>query len=449
MDNYRPISILTTLSKVYERILNSRLVKYLEHNNLLADSQYGFRNGRSTDDAVHELTQTVVRALDRREKCLTVFLDLSKAFDTVSVPRLIQKLETFGVRGVPLALFQSYLSDRYQRVKIGDSVSNELPINIGVPQGSILGPTLFLCYINEICQINLKQCNITAYADDTALTFYARSWDELSNVAQSGLTHVCHLLSKNFLTLNDKKTKYIVYSIINTDNMPLSIPLVVHKCNFNLNIPCNCPIIESTDNIKYLGVIIDKNLNFKVHIHMISQKIRKLAYLFKNLRHIADEPIIKMVYLSLAQSVLTYCIRTWGGAHKSTMIELERAQRMLLKVIYFKPRVYPTFQLYAEAKVLSIRQLYIMATVLHQHSQVNNINIKRDVRRYYTVCEQKSVKTNFAQRFFYFQATRLYNMLNKKLNIIDLTRKNLKNILFSYLNNLDYLKTESYIEIEK
>ncbi|XP_063891880.1 uncharacterized protein LOC135117215 [Helicoverpa armigera] len=147
VNNYRPISVLPALSKILEKILNKSLRSFLEKHRLISNNQFGFRPGVSTEDAVLELTQLVAENLDKKNKCLGIFLDLSKAFDTVSVPILTSKLELLGVRGTPLKIFKDYLRNRTQCVKIETSLSNEELVTYGVPQGSILGPTLFLIYI--------------------------------------------------------------------------------------------------------------------------------------------------------------------------------------------------------------------------------------------------------------------------------------------------------------
>jgi hypothetical protein len=329
-----------------------------------------------------------VRSLDNNKKCLTIFVDIKKAFDTVSIPLLIIKLEKMGIRGNQLSLFKDYLSFRTQRVKIDTRFSDEQFITYGIPQGSIIGPTLFLCYINDLYQLKLKNCRITSYADDTALTFFGDDWDEVFGLAQEGFNTVTHWLARNVLTLNSDKTKYMVYTI--RDTMALNVTnynIYAHMCSYPpLNLCSSCPTINKVNSIKYLGITLDKNLSFNHHIHKIAQRTRKLLYVFKQLRHGADARTLKNVYLTLSLSIVTYCLTSWGGAAKSKLIELERAQRLILKVCLFKPRLFPTATLYQEAEVLTVRQLFILLTILRKHSQINYERDKlKTARRSYNV----------------------------------------------------------------
>lgn len=147
--------MLPAISKILEKIFNNRLKSYLNKYNIISKSQYGFRKGISTEDAVTALCNHIVEHVDKGNKCLTVFLDLKKPFETVSAPILINKLEKIGIRGTALGLFRDYLHDRRQTVRIGDTISDDMPINYGVPQGSVLGPTLFLTYINDLHDIKI------------------------------------------------------------------------------------------------------------------------------------------------------------------------------------------------------------------------------------------------------------------------------------------------------
>jgi hypothetical protein len=249
---YRPISVLPVLSKVMERILNNVLVKFLEKYNVIAKKQFGFRAGISTEDAVASFTSEVVDKLDSNKKCFGVFLDLSKAFDTVSISILIKKLESHGIRGRELNIFRSYLMDRGQCVRIGPYISDMQSIDYGVPQGSILGPTLFQIYVNN--------CSVFAYVDDTALLVYGRDWKTAKQYAQDALETVLNWLSANLLTLNLSKTQILpFYASLATSPLPADSRIVVHTC-FLPSASCNCNPLKTTISVKYLGVLIDSNL---------------------------------------------------------------------------------------------------------------------------------------------------------------------------------------------
>lgn len=446
VNNYRPISILPTLSKILERIINKRIVKYLEYKKLLSEAQFGFRSGKSSADAAHEVTDFVVQNLDSRKKVLAIFLDLAKAFDTVCVDKLLNKLEKLGVRDLQLKLFQDYLSDRTQCVQIGDHISGELPITFGVPQGSILGPTLFLTYINDLCQLDLPNARIITFADDTVLLFSGNSWDQVFSCAQNGFDQICQWLKTNSLTLNVDKTKFLTFTL-RYNNLDLSnYNIVYHTCSNSDSQPCSCPRLQKSTTIKYLGIMIDDRLNFRCHVDMIASRVRKLMSIFKNLRCVADSKLIKTVYYALCQSVLTYCISVWGGTAKSTILKLERAQRGILKVCMSLPYRHPTTELYEKCGVLTVRQLYILQTIIKQHSTLKyEPNIINSKRRKDIVCTQKKFNCTFSHRFFCYQGCNLYNKINRILTYYSLPKQKLKIIVKEWLQKLSYTDTEKLV----
>lgn len=250
-----------------EKLVNIRLVKFLERSGVLSERQFGFRAHRSTEDAISLLVNVISSNLDNNINCIGVFLDLAKAFDTVSRPILLKKLEKMGIRGVSLAWFDSYLSERSQLVKVDCHSSGLDKVDFGVPQGSVLGPTLFLIYINDIHKISLPQAEIICYADDTVILFKGDTWESAFAAAEKGMSNAACWFRDNLLTLNSKKTKFLCFHKSAASSPTNSTNLIkIHNCNNVSNLACSCEVICRSNSIKYLGLVIDENLNFKSHI---------------------------------------------------------------------------------------------------------------------------------------------------------------------------------------
>lgn len=448
VNNYRPISILPAISKILEKALNNRLINYLENKNLLASNQYGFRKGKSTEDAVLDLTEFITRSVDNNLKCTGVFLDLSKAFDTVSVPILLNKLESIGIRGIAHKIFSDYLINRSQQVKIGDYISDGKELAYGVPQGSILGPTLFLIYINDLCNLPVQNSKIIVYADDTVLLVTDKSWDDVMRRTEIMLEMISDWLSTNVLSLNVDKTKLITFSC-SSRTQPLS-----SKCNIKFHscksasgvISCSCPFVPYVTDIKYLGVQIDNTLTWNLHIANITAKARKLIHIFRKLRSSADKSTLITVFHALAQSIFGYCITAWGSSAKTSVLRLERAQRAILKVMTRRPFRYSTLELYKSCKVLTVRQLYILQTILRKHKTIT-VHKHQIKRRYEIVCHTVKHRTLFARRHFYVSSSRIYNKVNKTIDIYTLTYNKCKTRVIEWLQTLSYEDTEKILEV--
>ncbi|CAK1602723.1 unnamed protein product [Parnassius mnemosyne] len=438
VENYRPISVLSALSKILEKVLNFRLTNFLKHNNIISDNQFGFVKGKSTEDATLILTETIAKHLDNKSKVIGVFLDLSKAFDTVSVPLLLHKMEMIGVRGIALDIFRSYLSNRTQLVKIGDYTSLPATVSFGVPQGSVLGPTLFLVYVNSLCKITLPNCKIISYADDTALIVHGKEWKDAQFHTEFALGKVMWWLSSNLLTLNVKKTRYITFTHRVSTQPSAEFHLKAHTCEQQSK--CNCPILSRSTHIRYLGLIIDYCLSWSAHISNLTCRIRKLIPILRKLRNSADFETLLCVYYALAQSLLQYCILTWGGIGKTTLLPLERAQRAILKVMLGKSLRYSTELIYKECSVLTVRQLFVMSVILRKHKNTDFIpNLKRNKNR---ICKMTFHRTALARRQYYVISSHLYNVANKISYIYPMSLYKCKDKILYWLLNLNYMETE-------
>lgn len=373
ISNYRPISMLTNFSKIFEKIIKTRLLSYLEKNNLLSKSQYGFRPGLSTENALYNATQFMYDSLDKGLKTIAIFIDLAKAFDTIQHDILLRILPNFGINNKSLLWFKSYLSNRQQMVKINDAISNTNYIEYGVPQGSVLGPILFILYINAVCDLNIDG-KIVTYADDTCLLFSDKCWEGVYLKATKGLQLTYECISELGLTINSDKTTYMKFSInkITDDNFPL----IIHNCQNQLicNMQ-NCKQINQVSKIRYLGIIFDNNLRWNLHIHNLVGKLRYSLHKFILLKEILPVETLRTIYFAFYQSICQYGILVWGGAKENVLKILQTNQNNILRIILNRKSLVGSTKVnYIKLGVLPIRYLYKKYAILFTIKKFTNLN---------------------------------------------------------------------------
>ena len=357
--NYRPISVLPCFSKILEKLMYKRLLNYLEKENILFPSQYGFRKKHSTNLAAIELMTKISQAIDNNEYTAGVFLDLAKAFDTVNHEILLRKLDHYGIRGIVHDWFKNYLINRQQIVKYKLVKSDSMTIKCGVPQGSVLGPLLFLIYMNDISKCS-KILSFILFADDTNLFYSHKNTDVLVKTMNQELRKITSWLSANKLSLNVKKTHFMIFKTKRK------------KLNQTLSIEINNQKIHKVKCTKFLGLYIDDELSWKYHIDQITTKISKMTGIMARARHYLSTQTLKTIYNTMVYPYLTYCSVIWSSTYPTRLKSLFTIQKKLVRIMTFARFREESKPLFLALDILNIYELNLYLIALFMYSYFNN-----------------------------------------------------------------------------
>ena len=442
--NYRPISLLSVFSKIYEKCIYKRIYHYLTEKNLISPNQFGFRAGHSTNHAIISLTEYIREKLDEGNYVCGIFVDLEKAFDTVHHDILCEKLKVYGLRGNINDLIKSYLSGRQQYVSINGVDSTIKDVTCGVPQGSSLGPLLFLIYINDF-RFCLSQTDCGHFADDTFIIYSSKKPKTIETIVNTELKEVVKWLRLNKLSLNEAKTELIFFR---SNHHPLDYD--------NIFIKLNGLRLKPVDFIKYLGMYIDKFLNWTTHFDELCKKLSRANGILSKLRYNAPLDICLQVYYSIFYSYIITGCNLWGLTPIAKNIErVQILQNKCVRIMTFAPfraDANPIFQQLALLKIEDIikcEQLKLVNDFYCERLPVSLMKLfklSRDVHitdytlnsTYNNLLHIPSFNTmTYGKKSFKYQCAKLWNATFKHGNIKVSPDKNVK---LSEIETKNYFK---------
>ena len=358
--NYRPISILSSFSKIYERVMYNRLVEFTNKLEIYYCHQFGFRTNHSTNLALTHLVNKIATAIDQKEITASVFLDLSKAFDTLNHYILFSKLERYGIRGVALNWVKSYFNNRTQFVQYNKFSSARIATQCGVPQGSILGPLFFILYINDLPNAS-HLVKPLLFADDTSICYASSDPIVLATVLNEALLNISTWMKANKLSVNIDKTNYIIFQPTQK------------KSTYEILLLLDDRLITQKKQIKFLGVLLDENLSWKPHINYVCKKVSKSIGVIYRARFNLSKSTKLSLYYTLIYPYLIYCNTIWSSTYVSNLKRLQILQKRIVRLLTSSSFLAHTAPLFKKLKILDINGINSFCTGIFMYSYHNKL----------------------------------------------------------------------------
>jgi hypothetical protein len=403
-NNYRQIALVPIISKVIESIMKDQIYEHLKKYDLIYSGQYGFRSGMCTIDAVEKVIREIIINFEQRKVSSATFIDISKAFDSISHYILLQKLKLYGIYGKDLEMIRSYLLDREQVVKVSGKISQSKLSNRGVPQGSVLGPILFIMYMNDLHKSLISHPIL--YADDTTILSAHTDLVNLNKINEIEMCNVKTWLEQNELVLNQNKTENIVFSLNNE---------IVNSNRYT--------------SVKLLGIYLDGSLSWNEHVEKVINKLSKSIYILRRLKFSLSINYLKLVYHALCHSHISYGILLWGGAPRWKEIFIW--QKKAIRIIYGIPPGTSCRGIFRELNILTVPCTFIFQSVVYTKVHFNDYLVGSTIHSYNTRNSKliSIPKTRLSKVYnsYKIQGPKFFNML--PLQVKNFSTRRFKGIL--------------------
>jgi len=419
--NYRPISLLPIFSKIFEKIIKKRIVDFFERNYLFSNSQYGFRSKRNTGDAILDFVNFSLNCFQEGEFSVSSFLDLSKAFDCVNHSLLLHKLKMYNFSSIAIELVKSYLQDRFQAVRYKEEFSDFEEVTIGVPQGSVVGPILYIIFTNDLYTA-FSHVKITGFADDNSIAVKGKDLKEVHKVNASVLEELTTWFRSNGLCLNNEKTKIMTLTLRDLSVFP-----------------------NNYDHVTLLGVTIDEKLNWKAHCDNLVKKLNSSVFLLRSLASQVSMNVLLTAYYACFQSHIAYALLIWG--HSPAAKKVFAVQRRVVRIMDNLSYREDCKGSFLSLKIHTLVSLYILSCVTYAHNNLDKFNKIKEGHSHYTrASESLAVKYNrtYVQRnVTNYWAVKLYNAIPDRYKV--LAKQSFKSFMNTYLLTNAFYSVEEFL----
>lgn len=429
MENYRPIALTSVFSKIFEYAFLNRLNPFLLKHNILKHNQFGFRENLSTTDAILNFLKPISTSLEAGECPVGVFCDLSRAFDCINHEVLLRKLADYGIRGTPLNWISSFLTHRNQFVAIHNSstrksCSDITCVNVGVPQGTVLSPTLFSLYINDMVDFLDPACASTLYADDASFSVSSSDDLRLQIICNSNLTRLLNWYCLNSLFLNSSKTHYIRFHNPQKECPPLNLSIG----NF---------LISSKESIRFLGLEVDQHLKWKNHCDNLRSKLHASCFLFKSLRKLLNLQQLIALYHAQVGSRIRYAILLWGNS--TDVGDVFLAQKRVVRSMLGLRSIDSCRPYFKSLRILTLTSVYILELCTYVFKHKSTFATTRDIHSFNTRHKDNfylpSTRLDVSRNLPNYIGPKIFNRLPSHLKNIQTIHKfktALKNLLITH-----------------